>query len=82
MKVRIMPYPPYSPDIAPCDFWLFNELKKYLRGRKFLTEEELDLAVFTFFDEVPENAWLIALKRWQDRMQRVIDNGGDYLIHF
>jgi hypothetical protein len=57
-------------------------LKKYLRGRKFLTEEELDLAVFTFFDEVPENAWLDALKRWQDRMQRVIDNGGDYIIHF
>jgi len=28
--------PPYSPDLAPCDFWLFPQLKLPLKGRRFV----------------------------------------------
>jgi transposase len=28
--------PPYSPDLAPCDFWLFPKLKSMLKGRRFV----------------------------------------------
>ena len=28
--------PPYSPDLAPCDFWLFPKLKSPLKGRRFM----------------------------------------------
>jgi hypothetical protein len=28
--------PPYSPDLAPCDFWLFPKLKLLLKGRIFV----------------------------------------------
>jgi hypothetical protein len=28
--------PPYSPDLAPCKFWLFPELKSPLNGRRFV----------------------------------------------
>jgi len=41
-KVKVMPHPPYSHDIAPCDFCLFGELKKNLRGRQFTTQKDLD----------------------------------------
>ncbi|GFX07676.1 histone-lysine N-methyltransferase SETMAR [Trichonephila clavipes] len=34
-NVEILPHPPYSPDLTPCDFWLFPQLKKPLRGRRF-----------------------------------------------
>jgi hypothetical protein len=27
-------HPPYSPDVAPCDFWLFPKLKKCPEGTK------------------------------------------------
>jgi hypothetical protein len=73
-KVKIMPHSPYSPGIALCDFWLFRELKKNLRGRRFGTEE-LDAAVMEFFEGIPQ-------EQWQDRMQRVIHNAGEYIIHF
>ncbi|GFY27856.1 histone-lysine N-methyltransferase SETMAR [Trichonephila clavipes] len=33
--VDILPHPPYSPDKAPCDFWLFPQLKKPFRGKRF-----------------------------------------------
>jgi hypothetical protein len=28
--------PPSSPDLAPCDFWLFQNLKLPLKGRRFV----------------------------------------------
>ena len=33
--VELLPHPPYSPDLAPCDFWLFPNLKKHLQGRRY-----------------------------------------------
>ena len=27
--------PPYSPDLGPCDFWLFPKLKSVLKGKRF-----------------------------------------------
>ena len=54
-KIKVIPHPPYSPDLALCDLWLFPELKRNLRGRKFSTEEEIDLAVYSYFDSIPKH---------------------------
>ena len=32
--------PPYSPDLAPCDFWLFPKLKSPLKEKRFHTINE------------------------------------------
>jgi transposase len=32
---KILPHPPYSPDLAPSDFHLFPKMKKHLRGQRF-----------------------------------------------
>ena len=34
-KIVQLRQPPYSPDIAPCDFWMFPKLKMALRGKRF-----------------------------------------------
>ena len=33
--------PPYSPDLVPCDFWLFPKLKSPLKGKRFQTVNEI-----------------------------------------
>ena len=33
--------PPYSPDLVPCDFWLFPKLKSPLEGKRFQTVSEI-----------------------------------------
>ena len=33
--------PPYSPCLAPCDFWLFPKLKSSLKGKRFQTIDEI-----------------------------------------
>jgi len=38
-NMTVVPHPPYSPDIAPSDFFLFSKLKMKLKGRRFQTEE-------------------------------------------
>ncbi|UYV64643.1 hypothetical protein LAZ67_3001454 [Cordylochernes scorpioides] len=40
-STSVFPQPPYSPDLAPCDFFLFGKLKKKLKGRKFQSIEEI-----------------------------------------
>jgi histone-lysine N-methyltransferase SETMAR len=32
-------HPPYSPDLAPCDFWAFQTVKREIRGKKFRSDQ-------------------------------------------
>jgi hypothetical protein len=34
-NILSLPQPPYSPDLAPCDFFLFPQLKKTMKVRRF-----------------------------------------------
>jgi hypothetical protein len=36
-SIPVVPHPPYSPDLAPCDFFLFPRLKSTLKGNNFKT---------------------------------------------
>ncbi|UYV63870.1 CTTNBP2NL [Cordylochernes scorpioides] len=38
---QLVPHPFYSPDLAPCDFFLFSNIEKWLGGRKFPSNEEV-----------------------------------------
>jgi len=42
-NIRVNPCPPLpnSPDLAPCDFFLFSKMKLRLKGRRFDTTEEI-----------------------------------------
>ncbi|XP_062593106.1 histone-lysine N-methyltransferase SETMAR-like [Saccostrea cucullata] len=44
-KVTVLPHPPYSPDLAPCDFFLFPKLKKFLSGRRYKSRQALGSVV-------------------------------------
>ncbi|GBP24177.1 Histone-lysine N-methyltransferase SETMAR [Eumeta japonica] len=37
-------HPPYSPDLAPSDYFLFSNLKKELRGRRFVDDKQMKMA--------------------------------------
>ena len=38
IEFEVIDHPPYSPNLSPCDFWLFPKLKKHLGGRYFDTQ--------------------------------------------
>ncbi|GFV29753.1 histone-lysine N-methyltransferase SETMAR [Trichonephila clavipes] len=43
-NVEILPHPPYSSDLTPCDFWMFHQLKKPLRGKRFASNKACEKA--------------------------------------
>jgi hypothetical protein len=41
LKILTAPYLLYSPDISPCDFWMFGDLKEKLKDRDLQGAEEI-----------------------------------------
>ena len=56
MGINTVPYPPYSPGLAPCDFWLFPKLKERLRICRYETIAEMKEAVTKVIDTLTR--WL------------------------
>ena len=50
MGIKTVLHPSYSPDLAPCDFWMFPRQKEKLRGRRFEDGEEMKEAVTEALD--------------------------------
>jgi transposase len=44
-RLWLAPHPPYSPDLAPSDFFLFGYVKERLKGMVFPSYEELRDAI-------------------------------------
>jgi hypothetical protein len=51
----IVPHPPYSPDLASCDFALFPELKMIQKGRCFETVSGIQRESQAVLDSIKEN---------------------------
>ena len=47
---QCLDHPPYSPDLAPSDYYLFPGLKKQLKGRHFSSDAEVVAAEETWLD--------------------------------
>ena len=74
MGIKTVPHPPYSPDLAPCDFWLFPKRKEKLRGCRYETIEEMKEAVTKVIDTLTQEDFQKLLKGYN----KCIAVGGDY----
>lgn len=72
-------HPPYSPDLAPSDYYLFPNLKKDLRGKRFSDDEELKAAINTHFEEKSEDYFLQGLEKLISRSNKCIEVLGNYI---
>ena len=61
-KVVKLPHPPYSLDLALCDFFLFRRLKKHLAGRKYQTRKHLGSAIIQCLNSIPRKDYEHAFK--------------------
>jgi [histone H3]-lysine36 N-dimethyltransferase SETMAR len=53
--MELLPHPPYSPGLAPSDFFLFADLKRLLAGKKFSTNEEGIAEIDTYFEAISKS---------------------------
>ena len=50
LSFELLPHPPYSPDLAPSDYYLFADLKKMLQGKRFYFNEEVITETNAYFE--------------------------------
>ena len=74
--------PPYSPDLAPCDFWPFPKLKRPLRGHRFDMIEEIQAESKKALKGIPEIEFNMCFDDWKKRWHKCIISGGDYFEGF
>ena len=75
MGINTVPQPPYSPDVAPCDFWYFSKLK----GCRYETIEEMKEAVTKVIDMPTQEDFHGAFQKLLERYNKCIAAGVDYL---
>jgi transposase len=61
----IVPHPPYSPDLAPCEFALFPKLKMKLRGRLSEIMSDITRESQAVLDNIKENYFHGAFEGWK-----------------
>ena len=78
-NIMRIPHPVYSPDIAPCNFWLFGKLKEYLKGKRFDDENELFDTILTFSMKISKDEIKKVFNKWIRRLHEVIKSHGEYI---
>jgi len=76
-NMTVVPHPPYSPDLAPSDFFLYPKLKMKLKGRRFQTEE-IQAESWAVLNMLRKNDFQERFKNWQRRWDRLQASEGDY----
>ena len=77
MGIKTVPRRPYSPDLAPCDFWLFPKIKEKLRGCRYETIEEVKKTVTKVIDTLTQEDFHGAFQKLLERYNKHSAAGGD-----
>jgi histone-lysine N-methyltransferase SETMAR len=68
----------HSPDLAPCNFWLFPKLKNALKGQRFDELSDIQRNVKTLLQGIPENDFQDCFRHWHHRLTKCISSQGGY----
>ena len=77
-KVKVLNHPPYSPDLSPCDFFLFPRLKKMLSGNKYTSRSSLAALFISVSNRYQKEGYLSAFRDWVKRLQKCVSVKGEY----
>jgi histone-lysine N-methyltransferase SETMAR len=78
MKLITMPQPPYSPDMAPCDFFLFPKIKRTLKGRRFTSIDDIKSESVKELKAITKIEFQKCFEDWKKRWHKCIISEGDY----
>lgn len=76
--IRMISHPAYSPDLAPCDYFLFPYLKRQLRGKRFRTIQEMQTAVKKLLKDTPQQIFQKAILDLPIRWRKCVMSSSDY----
>ena len=78
-NIPVMGHPPYTPDLAPCDFYLFPKIKYALKGTRFDSVDAVKAKATQLLNSIAQYDLQYCFQQWKIRMERFRDRGGDYI---
>ena len=68
----VLDHPPYSPDLSPCDFWLFPRLKEMLAGHYFESLCGIGSVFYQCLQHIPKEDYRAEFWKWVDRCKMCV----------
>jgi hypothetical protein len=78
IPMAVIQHPPYYPDLATCDFFVFPKMELELKIRRFSTTEEIQTESQRVLDTLRENDFHESFQKWSRRWDRCLSVGGNY----
>ena len=77
-NITVLEQPPYSPNLAPCDFYLFPEIKSVFKGTHFVSAESVKAKTAEVIKNLTEHELRNCFEHWQHRLQLCVNSEGNY----
>ena len=77
-EITTLHHPPYSPNLAPCDFFLFPKLKGILKRTRFQGVEDIKTSMTRHLKTITKEEFLQCFKAWSKRMEKCIKANEEY----
>lgn len=79
-NIARMVHPAYSPDLSPCDFYLFGFLKYRFADTKFKDMDDALEQITYWVKSISKEDRIAVMREWMRRLQRCIDLKGEYVF--
>ncbi len=77
-QVNALDHPPYSPDLTPCDFFLFCKIKNTLKGYRFQSVENIQKNSTAVLKGIKEEEFSVCFGQWKHCMEKCIQYKSNY----
>ena len=77
-RIVTINHSPYSPDMAPCDFYLFGKLHLAMKGKRYADVDAIQKASTAILNAIPKDDLKKSFDNLLDRANRCIQCEGDY----
>jgi histone-lysine N-methyltransferase SETMAR len=77
LHYELLEHSPYSPDLAPSDFYLFPKLKLFFAGQRFSSNQGVIAAVVGYSADLTKNHYTDGIMALEHRWNKCISLKGD-----
>ena len=79
LRYELLPHQPYSPDLAPSDYFLFPNLNQWLGEKRFYSNDKIISQTNSYFEDLEKSYFLEGIQKLKKRWTKCIEFKGDYI---
>jgi len=70
LRFELVAHPPYSPDLAPSDYYVFPNLKRWLQGKRFTSSEKIIAETEAYFEGLDVSYYRKGIEMLENQVYR------------